>query len=156
MGIFVMPAVFAARKWVSAPSGLWLYDEGVGGDDWSVEFPWATLTRESDHLKIVCGRDDGGSWATINKVDVTNFSTLKVMWENTLQGGWTGLFQAGLITTRNSFSWTASVTRFTEEGIGAWEDQLDITSLSGEYFVRIYSEGGEAGNINKTYEVWLE
>lgn len=118
-----------------------------------------TQTKESNHLYLYAYGSSyvpQKTYVTNNAINMTNINTLKVDWEKT--GSSYGSASLHLIVSKikegNRTQYDARVV-FSE--IGRTTSQLDVSSLSGEYYVRINANSGStlSGNYisGKVYSI---
>jgi hypothetical protein len=135
----------------------YIYNEGEHEEMWVVgeASSGSVLTKELDHLKASCPEDRRGTWVTDVKVNVSNFSVLKVTWLYTNE--WTsGGVTLGLATSKIGYAYIASLAEY------AWFDStprtssLDISGVTGEYYVHFMTSGSMDQSIGRLYKIWLE
>lgn len=137
---------------------LWLYKNGNQCED--VTGGWAVfdinssgsyVNFEADHIavgqKATSGRS--ASVGTVNKIDVTDYNTLKIICS--ISGFSGGKVDIGLSDKKTSdtpeiaYMSTATATEDTPL-------ELDISNITGEHYIK--TNGG--GGTQEYYEFWLE
>ena len=161
--------ILLVRKSVSA-TGLVLYEGSAYDGDWSDGFSAGSGSRskESDHLYLL---SEGGSpsgersYVTNTKVDLTEYSDLKVDWALTQEVG--AAVAHLIVDSRDGYD---AVERGLNEGVVPGLNDygpftrttttLDVSGKSGGHFVRLHSFAGHHLSDRKAhlyvYKVWLE
>lgn len=111
-----------------------------------------TSTKQVDHLYSYVAYDSTGTqdagFTTSVKVDLTDISTLYIDWEATS----TAASNAGaqfLVGTDQGSSHIAIVDKTPTPSFGRTIDSLDVSALSGEYYIKTRIYIGTAGNSGK-------
>ncbi len=154
---------------------LLLFGRGIGWPPWLYRFgvenvAWVEGTgywnpriniKESDHLYIRVQRNGTtiqGVYVTDIDVDLTNISTLCVDWENI--GDASNNNQSYLVasTTKDGVHSTANAKRENINAFARKVDTLDVSSLTGSYYVRVHARADADGITSelKVYRVWGE
>jgi hypothetical protein len=112
-----------------------------------------TLTKNADSLQIqaVSGV---GNFVTNNLIDLTNIRNLYISWEATQTGGQLVRFSVSANKTADAETTPAaiSITNINFSKV----DVLDVSGLSGSYYLKA-REGNNAGTaFLKVYCVWGE
>lgn len=133
----------------------------------------ATTSNEIDHLLIdVLGSSSerqSALFETLIKIDLTNISNLFIEWEITDGGaGWMHFEITELNATQEDRGGSANIpgslaASFTRNGMGVTgllTDSIDVTSLTGEYYISVRYRDNTSNSANfgvlKTYKVWGE
>ncbi len=132
---------------------LYLYDEGVGGGDWQEAYVYyGYVDFEADHIKTHLNAADNAPFvmhayaATKDKIDLTAYSLLEVEVDAAASSNRT----IGTSTSNSDSSFT--------EYISGNHTSLDISGVSGEYYIKIGCNKGPytAGDMAvKWQKVWL-
>ena len=146
---------------------LYLYREGdecenvTGG--WIANNFEVTPTKNDDHLSLVSTGNlySGGTFTTVNQIDITNFSYLKIeyIFSGTNKKSFFAVRTSQIVDNntvetdiekRVSVSITGSQTKV--------QDIMDVSDLTGSYFVELATRN-HADAYSSTfniYKVWLE
>lgn len=142
-----------------------LYKNGTEGVLWEegVSISNGSRSKENDHLFLeALGPLADWSYITSIDIDLTEFTSLKIDWENYGQDSgqnWSTFVVSGRADDPfNDNDGTHYVNR--QEDFERREDSIDISALSGEHLIRIHARGGDSfGEIPsrlKIYRVWVE
>lgn len=168
--------VFNAKKGVFVPDPAYYYKDGneieilTGG--WvvghTVDDPTYSVVyaKEDDHLYIATRRDTmdtQGAYVTDELVDLTNIDKLYVSWEFVVIHAPTDAHNKAYLVVSSQKDgalsvYDARVERGYAPDAGVLQDELDVSGLTGEYYVRIHSLATtqSRGSAIKTYRVWGE
>lgn len=154
---------------------LFLYNYGeqhtelTGGWSKGVHTAWdglATVTMNTDHVYFQTSgvSSDECPVATVNKVDITDYSVVKAHFTELICGTSYALNPSVVVTVadRRGFNPTNSTTGKQSQIQGVTGErilELDVSDLSGTYYVicGIGSDGDKSGSdTGKLVEVWLE
>lgn len=156
--------------WTYAPAPSWpdangfIYNEGEFEDMWVPGYSSGSgvQSKESDHLFLRGGTSfssrDERTYVTDKMIDVTNYNALKIEWQ--VLAMWRGLGALIVSTNKmgNYLTYDAQLAQTFGTG-GRVIGSLDISSLNGNYYIRIHAVSdpyGEAPGIIEAYKVWLE
>ena len=144
-----------------------LYCEGRNEDFWEPGFSDGgaqdpTHVKEDDHLFLRTFRSPPANleetWVTIEAVDLTDWSQIEIDWENTGVANNQNLSYL-VVSDDQSGNHTVFDARLDRQGsFGRTIDLLDVSGLTGEYYVRIHARSLTPGNnpsIISTYCVTL-
>jgi hypothetical protein len=149
--------------WTYTPAPSWpdaqgyIYNEGQHEDYWVEGMKWGrgtySYSKESDHLYVSVAGEEGyiseTSWVTDSKVDLTAYNKVKVDFSGT---GTTRLVVSD-IQMGISFQYVALLNLFSPP---RQVYELDISGLSGEYYIRVHA-WTEGDNVKVyCYKIWLE
>ncbi len=112
-----------------------------------------TQSKQSDHLQITTPPDPELTWVSTGTVDLTNVSAIQIDWANAASG----TADAALVV---SSSRTADANvydgRLLKSGsFGRTTDYLDVSGLSGPYYIRIHQMVTGSAATLKVYRVSL-
>ena len=141
------------RMGTKKESGFYLYDHGQGGELWSADVQdFGSFSKKADHMYLV-GTPGGAevSVTTVNKVDITDFTSLKV--NATLSS--VGDFSIGLTDTRGTYTFQFKA-RSQVDGSGDFEVVSNLVNFSGEYYISLFMFTGEISGNVKILDVSLE
>lgn len=104
-----------------------------------------TFTNKSN------GQNLNGMWycGPVNKINVTDYSTYKVIVESMTASGYIGL---GPAQTYTGITGTNSVAKLAVDAVGTYE--LDVSKLSGEYFLGFGSYRNTQENHTWTFSLF--
>ena len=156
-----------AKIEVGDQPGEELYCEGRNEDFWEPGFSDGgaqdpTHVKEDDHLFLRAVRPGNfnleETWVTIDTVTLTDWSQIEIDWENT--GDNTNRNLSYLVVSDDqSGDHTVFDARLDKQGsFGRTTDLLDVSGLTGDYYVRIHARNTTPGNnpsIISTYCVTL-
>jgi hypothetical protein len=143
----------------------YLYNEGVGGDDWvegwynkPLPADVITLSKEADHLSIYVESNGtattSGTWVTDSPVDLTDYNTLSIQWQGI--DVYNGILVVSTVKMASGGTYDARLDAYN-----SWNttSELDVSALEGEHYIRIHLDSKNtagAGEQIKAYKVWLE
>ena len=84
----------------------------------------------------------GGTWKTVNKIDITNYKTLKFKCESV------SAYCFAYLNQGSGYTATTTITAGTVA--------IDISSLTGYYYIYFTCSGSEGGCKYSISQVWLE
>jgi hypothetical protein len=143
-----------------------LYDGGTNEENWVVGYSEGdgSQSKEADHLYLLAAQSNGTAERTYvldYKVDVTDYTVLKIDWEDTVTGTSTNKQHAVCLSDVKTGSMaTYDYRLYREQSFERTIDSLDISLVSGEYYIRVhgrdnYASGTRSGEV-KAYKIWLE
>lgn len=120
-------------------------------------------SKEFDHLYIY-GRDTSGfgerSYVTDNVIDLSGYSKIFIDWENTGDEN-TSNNSTLIADSLQSFAFNGSVSAKLQkqESFNRIVDELDVSSLSGDYYIGVNAADSAASGVTselQVYRIWLE
>lgn len=153
-------------------SGVWnklynnktpLYTAGVQNVPWTFFTSWdGTVTYNTDNVYLFAAgyhSDDGEVSAephfyTTNKVDFTPYSKLYIDHSGSIINGSVGIY----VRSVSPYSGTTVASLVKNATFGRTNEYIDVSSLSGSYYVDIgvYSPGSGSNVSTNVYNVWFE
>ena len=137
----------------------------TGGWVVGVQQEGSTATKEIDHL-ILFARGTAStssqvSFTTDNKVNLSNISILYIDWENTGDNSTSNSSRFLVGNTKDSTSGEFETRIVVERNFARKIDILDVSSLNGEYYIRVFTNDstGTSNPVDsetKVYRVWGE
>ncbi|QCX32444.1 hypothetical protein FDN13_01320 [Caloramator sp. E03] len=126
------------------------YTAGIGG----------TVTKNSDNINVYTPTADISATITAVTSQAINITGAKKIWIDWVNTG-SGLSvnsSFGLITTKTTDCYTFGIAKINKSGaFTRVTESLDVSSLSGNYFVAVEARKGGTSNSNiKLYSIWLE
>ena len=155
--------IYQNGEWVSLWNGE-LYDHGkefefeTGGWKLVKEGSNGSLSNTGDELMLTCGgASNGVSAFTKNKIDLTNVKTVYFnVSTRTYNGG--NNYSNIIVTNAGNSAWSHTSNPAASKGLGAnnkGEFSVDVSALSGEYYVAFNYYGGNAQKIGCN-KIWME
>ena len=135
-----------------------IYDRGAGEDDFEVSFSrgeGTTEKRDESLFARVVGdasEQEERLWSTVEKVDLSDFNSIRFRSTGQAFDDLSTFWLAVDSTDANqrAFDWDQSVA--VEEGVNDWterDDSIDVSGLSGEYFVGFAVEDPSGSSSNE-------
>ena len=91
-------------------------------------------------------------YTTRNKIDVSNFSTLKL---NVLSANWFGTGYRGMFLVSNSSDDSTVVKHINFDATGI--RTMNVSDITGSYYVALYGNSQDSGACSMTFDkLWLE
>ena len=120
-----------------------------------------TMSKESDHLFTRVSGNTGSRatrfYATGNKIDFTNISTLYIDWASEVN---TDQFSDTRLQNVNNDYVSAVVFVSIRDGFSRKVDVLDVSGVTGEYYICVGVADGSTSTghtvENKIFKVWGE
>ena len=136
----------------------WLYDRGAGEDDFDVSFSQGegTAEKRDESLFARVPGDASGQeerlWSSVEKVDLSDFNSIRFRSTGQTFDDLSTFWLAVDSTDANqrAFDWDENVK--AEEGVNDWterDDSIDVSGLSGEYFVGFAVEDPSGSSSNE-------
>lgn len=115
-----------------------------------------SVTYNASSLTFEYGGGQAAGFLAV-KVDVTDYSTLKVTHEGNNSGAGLGNVAINDTNTVAYGSQPEAKSAFNHMNSNANTVELDISSFSGEYYVGIWDQRWDAGGSSVTvYKIWME
>jgi len=143
----------------------YLYNEGVGGDDWVVGYIKATggMLKRASYIELYAlnsGATAEGTVVTDALVDLTDVNTIHIDWLN--NGNASDDNESYLVVSTNKTdshatydARLAKVNTFTRT-----TDTLDVSGLTGDHYIRVHARDANATAQVVSgvymYKLWLE
>lgn len=156
--------------WTYAPAPSWpdangfIYNEGEFEDMWVPGYSSGSgiQSKESDHLFLRGGTSfssrDERTYVTDKMIDVTNYNALKIEWHVQAMARSLGALIVSTNKMGNHLTYDAQLAQTFGTG-GRVIGSLDISSLNGNYYIRMHAVSdlyGEISGFIEAYKVWLE
>ena len=141
-----------APSWPDANG--YIYNEGQYEDMWVPGYTdGAVLSKETDHLLISITKNatDSGTWVTDQKIDLTNYNTLELCADLMP----VEINNAQLIVSTEKMADYSVYDVTSTISWMSWRTTADISSLEGEFYIRIYFMETGSGAKLKIYSVQL-
>lgn len=158
MGLIVFPALMRRR----ATGGV-LYDGGTEYVDWvkGYESRDCTLTKGASYMTLTTPAESSSEIAVVtdSKVDLTNWNSVEFHAYWTSTSNWAA--RHFIVSSAKNNSRDTYDVRVAYLGTGTESGNiypsLDVSALSGEYYIRAHQTGSKYSSFNmRIYKVWLE
>ena len=144
---------------------IWIYKEGVinteltgGFERYAYKVSGSgsdsvkpTVTVGENSITITSNNDDAGIYSPLNKIDLTNINSIKIDATSVSYGSSGSYIHLAVVSERKNSYTTISHTLITDIGISA----LDVSSITGEYYILIGMNGNEQKKLEFT-RWWME
>ena len=158
---------YLTDKWleeVPSESEVYLYNEGTHEDDWVEGFSInsGSQSKQSNHLYLHAEDASGSAervYVTDATVNLTNYGSLKIEWENTGDSKDENVSALCVSTGKTNWYNTYNARILEKQDFGKKTSTLDISGMSGDYYIRVHTRdlAGTATKAElKVYKVWLE
>ncbi len=143
----------------------YIYNESEHEDEWVEGYSVSTgsVSEENDHLYLHASNSSAlavRTWVTGEKVDLTNFDTLYVDWENLGDDSIANSSILNISDDKDGTHMEFEEQILVRRDFSRQTDSLDISELSDEWYVRAHARdsytNGATDSTVKVYKVWLE
>ncbi len=142
----------------------YIYNEGTHEDEWVAGYSAGTgsQSKEDDYMYLYAKREPADAertYVTDKKVDLTNWDTLKVEWENTGDESDGNQSHIVVSTNKTASHGTSNASYNTTTDFTKRTNSVEISGLLDEYYIRVHAGAVIFNNVEseiKVHKIWLE